>query len=94
MLALVIISALATVVGFSVYLAMLTNLHRSAQFTVNGSFKVESGDNFNIKLLNTTSAEFVRKANKYETIVSLVSQSVLIAITMLSKCLSMLSNAL
>ncbi|XP_054156516.1 uncharacterized protein LOC128954924 isoform X2 [Oppia nitens] len=69
MLALVIISALATIVGFSIYLAMITNLHKSSQFLVNGSFKVDSGDNFNQKLINTSSLEFIKKANKYETII-------------------------
>ena len=72
LLAMVIISALATVVGFSIYLAMITNLHKSSQLILNGSLKVQSGDDFNMKLLNTSSPEFIRKANKYETIVSIV----------------------
>lgn len=70
-LALVIISALATVVGFSIYLAMITNLHKSSPLTITGTMKVESGDDFHMKLINSSSPEFMRKANKYETIVSL-----------------------
>ncbi len=49
---------------------MITNLHKSSLISVNGSFKVESGDNFNKNLLNISSIEFMTKAAKYETIVS------------------------
>lgn len=68
--ALFIIIALASVVGVSVYLAMITNLHKTTLIPMSGRLKVEKGDDFSVNLFNASSKEFISKANKYETIVS------------------------
>lgn len=67
-----ILLSLSIVLGFSLYLAIVTNLFTETTFaySLNGNFKIISGDNFTIKLINQTSAEFLKKSSRYEKIVS------------------------
>lgn len=69
-------------VGVSIYLGMLTSMHKSQLLSVSGRFRVTSGDDFTIKLLNTSSAEYASKVAKYETIVSAVFNDILYQIYM------------
>lgn len=67
-----ILLSLSIVLGFSLYLAIVTNLFTETTFaySLNGNFKIISGDNFTIKLINQTSVEFLQKSSRYEKIVS------------------------
>lgn len=71
-LGVLILITLSLVLGFSLYLAIVTNLIAKSSFvySISGNFKVTSGDSFTLRLLNQTSPEFVKRAARYETIVS------------------------
>lgn len=69
--AVLIFIALVTVIGVSIYLGLITKLSKSNLVPVSGRLKVDRGDDFSPALLNTTSVEFLAKAGKYETIVSI-----------------------
>jgi len=54
-------------------LAVVTNFLTKTPliYAISGNFKVVSGDNFSIRLLNKTSEDYVRKSARYESLVSI-----------------------
>lgn len=70
----IILLSLSIVLGFSLYLAIVTNFLTEQTFAygMSGNFRIVSGDSFTIRLLNQTSSEFCTKATRYERIVSVV----------------------
>lgn len=73
LIATLVLVSLSLVVGFSLYLTVVTNFLSKTPlvYSISGNFKVTSGDNFSMRLLNQTSEEYIRKSTRYESIVSL-----------------------
>lgn len=71
-LGILILVTLSVVLGFSLYLAIVTNFLSKTSFvySISGNFKVNSGDTFTIRLLNQTSQDFIKKSTRYNSIVS------------------------
>ncbi|GIY44128.1 SEA domain-containing protein [Caerostris extrusa] len=61
-----IVTAILAVVAISVYLGVVTNLFRSPVLSLSGKFRVSQGDEFAEELLNTTSHQFLTKADTYQ----------------------------
>ena len=72
-MATLVVVSLSLVVGFSLYLTVMTNFMSKTPlvYSISGNFKVISGDNFNMRLLNQTSEEYIQKSFRYENIVSI-----------------------
>lgn len=72
----IFIVSLSIVIGFSLYLTVVTSFFNnggeSLVYKITGNFKVSSGDHFTLRLLNRTSDDFVRRATRYNSIVSLL----------------------
>ncbi|KAF8770083.1 Enteropeptidase like protein [Argiope bruennichi] len=64
-----IVAAILAVVAISVYLGVVTNLFRSPVLSLSGKFRVSHGDDFVDELLNTTSLQFLTKAESYQAMV-------------------------
>ncbi|GFU81962.1 atrial natriuretic peptide-converting enzyme [Trichonephila clavipes] len=64
-----VVAAILAVVAVSVYLGVVTNLFRSPVLSLSGKFRVSQGDEFVEELLNTTSKQFLKKADNYQTMV-------------------------
>ncbi|XP_071033281.1 uncharacterized protein [Parasteatoda tepidariorum] len=64
-----IITAILAVVAISVYLGVVTNLFRSPVLSLSGKFRVSDGDEFSDALSNTTSYQFLVKAETYQAMV-------------------------
>ncbi|GFR31886.1 SEA domain-containing protein, partial [Trichonephila clavata] len=64
-----VVAAILAVVAVSVYLGVVTNLFRSPVLSLSGKFRVSQGDEFVEELLNTTSNQFLKKADTYQTMV-------------------------
>ncbi|GBN82798.1 hypothetical protein AVEN_75769-1 [Araneus ventricosus] len=64
-----IVAAILAVVAISVYLGVVTNLFRSPVLSLSGKFRVSQGDDFVDELLNTTSLQFLTKAESYQAMV-------------------------
>ena len=70
MSSLLILLAIISVVGISIYLTNITNQNKSNVLPLSGHLKIQSGDPFTEHLFNVSSKEFQVKATKYEAIVS------------------------
>ncbi|XP_074599700.1 uncharacterized protein LOC141854055 [Brevipalpus obovatus] len=70
MIVLVVFATLITLIGISVYLGIITNLRKSTILPISGRFKVVSGDSFKPILYNTTSIDFVEKAQRYNAMLN------------------------
>ncbi|XP_075585755.1 uncharacterized protein LOC124495271 isoform X3 [Dermatophagoides farinae] len=81
----IILLSLSIVLGFSLYLAIVTNLLTEQTFAygMSGNFRIVSGDSFTIRLLNQTSSEFRRKATRYERIMEHILRHSLLADSLL-----------
>ncbi|GFU23911.1 prostasin, partial [Nephila pilipes] len=64
-----VVAAILAVVAVSVYLGVVTNLFRSPVLSLSGKFRVSQGDQFVEELLNTTSNQFLKKVDNYQTMV-------------------------
>ncbi|KAG8199828.1 hypothetical protein JTE90_000916 [Oedothorax gibbosus] len=64
-----IVTAILAAVAISVYLGVVTNLFRSPVMSLSGKFRVSDGDEFSDKVLNSTSLEFLKKAESYQAMV-------------------------
>ena len=74
LVATLVLIILSLVVGFSLYLAIVTNFMSKSSsliYSISGNFKVVSGDTFTIRLLNQSSDDYVRKTTRYDEIVSI-----------------------
>lgn len=61
-----IIIGILSIVAVSIYLGVITSLFRSPILSLSGKMSVMNGDEFTDSLLNTTSYEFLTKAEAYE----------------------------
>lgn len=61
-----IIIGILSIVAVSIYLGVITNLFRSPILSLSGKMSIVEGDDFTDYLLNTTSYEFLAKAETYE----------------------------